>query len=161
MSSCDGVIVTVDFVPVPQLPRGIRPMLRAAAQVRRRPAPGSEVIPTLTRDLVRAASTEGVTAVPPQQPPPDAARVRIVLPYRTPCASRKARDSRREAGPDRTTRPSTARPCPWPRAGSPGAGSAGSPLQRSATHFARIDSELTPAPRIGEHVVSRLAEAER
>jgi len=33
--------------------------------------------------------------------------------------------------------------------------------QRSAPHFARIDSELTPAPRIGEHVVSRLAEAER
>ena len=28
-----------------------------------------------------------------------------------------------------------------------------SPLQSSATHFARIDSELTPAPRIGEHVV--------
>ena len=160
MSSCDGVIVTVDFVPVPQLPRGIRPMLGGGAGAPQTCA-GERSHSDVTRDLGRAASTEGVTAVPPQQPPPDAARVRIVLPYRTPCASRKARDSRREAGPDRTTRPSTARPCPWPRAGSPGAGSAGSPLQRSATHFARIDSELTPAPRIGEHVVSRLAEAER
>ena len=132
------------------LPRGIRPMLRAAAQVRRRPAPGSEVIPARSRDPVRAASTEGVTAVPPQQPPPDAARVRIVLRSTTSCASRKARNSQRQAGSDRTTRPSTSRPCPRPRAGSPGAGS---PLRRSATHFARIDSELTPAPRIGEQVV--------
>ena len=103
------------------LPRGIRPMLRAAAQVRRRPAPGSEVIPARSRDPVRAASTEGVTAVPPQQPPPDAARVRIVLRSATSCASRKARDSQRQAGSDRTTCPSTSRPCPRPRAGSPGA----------------------------------------
>lgn len=116
MSSCDGVIVTVDFVPVPQLPRGIRPMLGGGAGAPQTCA-GERSHSHVTRDLGRAASTEGVTAVPPQQPPPDAARVRIVLPYRTPCASRKARDSRREAGPDRTTRPSTARPCPWPRAG--------------------------------------------
>ena len=47
---------------------------------------------------MRAASTEGVTAVPPQQPPPDAARVRIVLRSTTSCASRKARNSQRQAG---------------------------------------------------------------
>ena len=102
------------------LPRGIRPMLRAAAQVRRRPAPGSEVIPARSRDPVRAASTEGVTAVPPQQPPPDAARVRIVLRSATSCASRKARDSQRQAGSDRTTCPSTSRPCRGPGQDHPG-----------------------------------------
>ena len=135
------------------LPRGIRPMLRAAAQVRRRPAPGSEVIPARSRDPVRAASTEGVTAVPPQQPPPDAARVRIVLRSATSCASRRARDLQRQAGSDPTTAPIDVAPVPEAPGRITRGGSAGSPLQSSATHFARIDSELTPAPRIGEHVV--------
>ena len=69
MPSCDGVMVTVDFVPVP-LPRGIRPKLRAAAQARYSPAPGNEVT---TRDLdpLRAASAEEATVVTSSSRPPD------------------------------------------------------------------------------------------
>ena len=42
--SCDCVIVTVDFVPFPRSPGGIRPQLSGArAQAGRSPAPGNEV----------------------------------------------------------------------------------------------------------------------
>jgi hypothetical protein len=106
----------------------------------------------VTRDLGRAASTEGVTAVPPQQPPPDAARVRIVLRSATSCASRKARIRSARLVRSHDV-PIDVAPVPEAPGRITRGGSAGSPLQSSATHFARIESELTPAPRIGEHVV--------